>query len=123
MGSEQRLPEAVRLLSDGRYLEAQEAFEALWRIAEGGDRHWYQGWALLAAALFHRDRGNARGASQCYERARTHWAGLTPPGDGLDLAAVLAAVAGVLGTEWAPPPLPWPALERRQRPRGREVER
>jgi len=98
-----KFEEAVELFCSGRYLEAQEGFESLWHGAEGRKREFYQGWVLVAAALFHRDRGNGRGAETCVERAQTHWRHLgsepyrPPPED------VLAAVRSVLDREWVPP--------------------
>ncbi len=114
MAAENGVTEAARLLADGRYLEAQQAFEALWREGEDPDRDLYRGWVLLAAALFHRDRGNHRGAELCFARAERRWTGYSLGAGGIDLAGALAAVDDVLGKEWRCPDLPWPARERRK---------
>jgi len=98
--------EAVERFCDGRYLEAQETFEALWHGAQGEERELYQGWVLLAAALFHRDRGNERGAATCVERARAHWRELGPSPMGPPPQEVLTAVEAVLNQEWVHPELP-----------------
>ena len=98
--------EALETLAEGRYLEAHQGFEDLWHEATGPRRDFYQGWVLLAASLFHRDRGNAKGCRLCFERAHSHWQGLgAEVREGLDLDAVLAAVAAVLPTDWARPDL------------------
>jgi predicted metal-dependent hydrolase len=101
-----KFDEAVERFCDGRYLEAQESFEALWHGARGQERELYQGWVLLSAALFHRDRGNARGAATCVERAQAHWQGLGPETRGPSPRTVLAAVLAVLHREWARPDVP-----------------
>lgn len=117
MVSNNGVTKAARLLAEGRYLEAQQAFEALWREGQDPDRDLYRGWVLLAASLFHRDRGNHRGAELCFVRAERRWVGYSLGTGGIDLADALTAVAAVLGKEWRPPALPWPARERRERRR------
>ncbi len=98
-----RFREAIRRFEQGRYLDAQEIFEALRHEAGGAERELFQGWALLAAALFHRDRGNRTGAGRCFQRARAHWQALGPEHAGLDLNAVLRAVEKALDHEWDRP--------------------
>ncbi len=100
-----RYAEAVEKFREGRYFDAHEGFEELWRAALGADREWYQGWVLVSAALFHRDRGNARGAASCLERAARHWSSLPPGARVAETDRVLAAVRRVLGQEWAHPDL------------------
>lgn len=106
--------EALSMFADGRYLEALESFETLWRSAKGTEREFQQGWELLAAALFHRDRGNPKGSRLCFERARQHWRNLPPVYRGIAPPAALEAVGEVLSLEWANPELPWPHHERRE---------
>lgn len=105
---------AVEIFSEGRYFDAHEAFEELWRAAEGAEREFLQGWALLAAALFHRDRGNPKGARTCFERAAAHWGRVPPRFRGVDTAGTLAAVGRVLEQEWAAPDLAWISPDRRR---------
>jgi hypothetical protein len=97
--------EALEKFEEGRYHEAHEAFEALWHAASGKERDLYQGWVLVCAALFHRDRGNARGAKACLERAEVHWkdVGVRPGFE--NPARVLEAVRRVLDREWIRPEL------------------
>lgn len=97
--------EALEKFQAGRYHDAHEDFEALWHAASGEERDLYQGWVLLCAALFHRDRGNARGATACMERAEVHWRGLGPRPGYRDPARVLEAVRRVLHREWVRPHL------------------
>lgn len=95
--------EALEKYQEGRYHEAHEAFEALWHAASGEERDFYQGWLLVCAALFHRDRGNSRGAKACLERAEVHWKGLDARSGSVDPARVLEAVRRVLDREWVHP--------------------
>lgn len=98
--------EGLSTFRDGRYFEAHEAFEGLWRASKGRHRRFYQGWVLLAAALFHRDRGNAKGARICLERASERWGSLPGRFAGWDLPGTLGSVREVLPREWACPLLP-----------------
>jgi uncharacterized protein len=51
----------VTLYNAGRYWEAHEALESVWRAAaDPGRAHW-QGLIQAAAAMLHRERGNAHG--------------------------------------------------------------
>ncbi len=104
-----RYSESLEKFREGRYYEAHEGFEALWHRARGDERNLYQGWVLVCAALFHRDRGNSRGALACLARAEAHWEGLPPDAGGLDPCRVLEAVRRVMDREWVRPDLsePW----------------
>lgn len=97
--------EALEKYKEGRYHDAHEVFEALWHAASGEERDLYQGWVLVCASLFHRDRGNSRGAKACLERAEVHWKGLGPRPGFEDPARVLEAVRRVLDREWVRPQL------------------
>lgn len=101
-----RCLEALELFQSGRYFDAHEAFEELWRESEGAERDFYQGWLLLAAALFHRDRGNSNGSKLCFERAETHWSELPVRFRGVSVPETLKAVDAVLEQEWVKPELP-----------------
>ncbi|MBI5446299.1 MAG: DUF309 domain-containing protein [Deltaproteobacteria bacterium] len=104
--SKVRRQEALAKFRDGRYFEAHQAFEELWRRSSGKERAFFQGWVLLSAALFHRDRGNAKGARTCLQRASERWGALPGEVEGCKLREVLRAVEAVLGSEWACPLLP-----------------
>lgn len=97
--------EARETFVTGRYLEAHQILEELWKDATGTDREFYQGLVLLAAALFHRDRGNIRGSQVCFARARSSWQGLPPERLGVNLAEWMGAVEAVLGEPWQKPQL------------------
>ncbi len=66
--------EGVRLFNEGKYFEAHEAWEALWRRTGKPDpgREAIHGLIQLAAACHHLGRGNLKGARSCLENARKH---------------------------------------------------
>jgi len=51
----------VDLYNAGRFWEAHEALEVVWRAASGPERSCWQGLILAAAAMLHRERGNRHG--------------------------------------------------------------
>lgn len=104
-----RWSEALERFCEGRYFASLEAFDRERRRAPAEERTLCRGWALLAAALFHRDRGNGRGARACLERASALWRGAGPRAAELDLPATLDAVSRVLDREWTRPRLPFEA--------------
>jgi hypothetical protein len=53
--------DGVALYNAGRFWEAHEAFEKVWRAAAGRERECWQGLILAAAAMLHRERGNRHG--------------------------------------------------------------
>jgi len=68
----------VTLYNAGRYWEAHEALEAVWHAARGADRALWQGLIQTAAAMLHRERGNAHGLAVQGGAAVTKLR-LTPP--------------------------------------------
>src|ERR1043166_5638313 len=56
------LAEGINFFNAGRYFEAHESWEDLWRITEGPLRLFYQGLIQAAVGLHHLSRGNLNGA-------------------------------------------------------------
>jgi hypothetical protein len=56
-----RLARAVALFDAGLFFECHEYVEGIWRTAPARDRAFYQGIILVAAAFYHREKGNAHG--------------------------------------------------------------
>ena len=54
----------------GRYFEAHEEWERLWREASGEDRRFLQGLIQLAAALVHLERGRTAPAARLLSLSR-----------------------------------------------------
>ena len=69
--------EGARLFNEGRYFEAHEAWELLWRRTGPSDpgREICQGLIQLAAACHHLRQGSEKGARGCLENARAHLKG------------------------------------------------
>lgn len=55
--------EGLALYNAGRFWDAHEALEAVWRAAPPSERELWQGLIQAAAALLHQERGNAHGAA------------------------------------------------------------
>ena len=76
----------------GRYFEAHEEWERLWKTTSGSDRLFLQGLIQLAAGLVHAERGRAAPAMRLFRLARQKLTGF--PGDhaGLPLDRVRLAL-------------------------------
>jgi len=60
----------IELFNAGRFFESHEAFEEIWLASEGAERELLQALIQSAAALHHLQRGNLKGASSVFRRAR-----------------------------------------------------
>src|SRR5579885_1184506 len=69
-GESDRFLDGVRLFNRGRFFEAHEVWEELWRTSTGGMRMLYQGLIQAAAALHHAQRGNRAGALAVWSKAK-----------------------------------------------------
>jgi len=54
--------DGLLFFNSGRYYQAHESWEDLWRVTEGPIREFYQGLIQAAVALHHLQRGNQIGA-------------------------------------------------------------
>jgi hypothetical protein len=67
---------AVELFNQGKFWDAHEALEQIWRsVPDEGEARVLQGLIQAAAALFHRDRGNSHGVRVVGEAALDKLAG------------------------------------------------
>jgi hypothetical protein len=102
--------EGIEHFNAGRYYEAHESWEDLWRTLQGNDRLFVQALIQAAVALHHLRRGNMAGARQLGRATFAKLSLLPSARWGLDceaLASDLAArLAPALGqaTPDAPPP-------------------
>ena len=55
--------EGLIFFESGRYFEAHEIWEDLWRVSEGSMKLFYQGMIQAAVGLHHRDRNNRIGTA------------------------------------------------------------
>jgi hypothetical protein len=75
-----RAAHAVALFNTGRYWEAHEALETIWRsVRDGDEARALQGLIQAAAALLHRERGNRHGVRVVGGRALQKLAGPQHP--------------------------------------------
>ena len=63
------LQAGIFFFNDGRYFEAHEAWEDMWRITRGPLRLFYQGLVQAAVGLHHLSRGNLNGARAQLQKA------------------------------------------------------
>ncbi len=65
-----RFAEGIELFNQGKFFEAHEVWEQVWKTAVGSEKVFYQGLIQVAAALLHAQRGNHRGAVSVYAKSR-----------------------------------------------------
>jgi len=59
----------IVLFDEGRFYDAHEVLEDVWRGAQGEKKRFLQGLIQAAVALHHHSTGNTRGASSLLERS------------------------------------------------------
>jgi predicted metal-dependent hydrolase len=97
MTTDPRLADGLRLFLAGRYFDAHEVWEHLWRACPPADRRFVQSLIHAAVALYQRERGNEVGARTQLERARTKAAEYPPDYLGFDARPVWVRIAAVFG--------------------------
>ena len=86
--------ECIRRYNAGRHWHAHEVLEDLWRATADPERRlFFQGVIQLAAAFVHAERGNMRGVRRLLAKAGAKLAAVPSPCLGLDLEALLEAMA------------------------------
>jgi len=81
----------------GRFFEAHEELELAWRAAAPEERDFYQGLVHVAVAWYQAGRGKPVATSRQLEKAARRLGPYAPAHRGLDVADVLAQVAGARG--------------------------
>jgi uncharacterized protein len=61
--------EGLALFDRGKFYDAHEVLEDVWRVAAGEEKLFLQGLIQAAVALHHHSTGNTRGACSLLERA------------------------------------------------------
>jgi uncharacterized protein len=93
----------------GRFFEAHEDLEIVWRAAPAEERDFYQGLVHAAVAWYQAGRGNTVGARRQLEKGLRRLERYEPEHEGVDVAGVRrqlhAAQAIVLGGSLELPPL------------------
>jgi len=87
------VPDAYKLgleyIRSGRYFEAHEELELVWREAAPEERDFYQGLVHVAVAWYQAGRGNRVGSERQLAKAQRRLAGYTPEHLGVDVADIL----------------------------------
>ena len=93
----------------GRFFEAHEELEIVWRAAAAEERDFYQGLVHAAVAWYQAGRGNTVGARRQLEKGLRRLERYEPEHEGVDVAGLRrqlqAAQAIVLGGSLELPPL------------------
>lgn len=79
-------------LREGRFFEAHEELELVWRAAAPGERDFYQGLVHVAVAWYQAGRGRPVATASQLEKAARRLAPFAPAHRGVDVADVLAQV-------------------------------
>ena len=79
----------LELAKRGEFFEAHEAFEAVWRRADAGDRDFYQGLVHTVVAWLQEQRQNEVGSRRQLEKARRRLTPYAPSHEGLDVGGLL----------------------------------
>jgi predicted metal-dependent hydrolase len=90
------LMEGVALFNAGRFFEAHEVWEDLWRATPGEPRLFQQGLIHAAVGLHHAQRGNAVGARSQIGKALLKLRRFPASYAGLDNGAVIRRLDGIL---------------------------
>src|SRR5215469_18831014 len=77
----------------GRFFEAHEELEIVWRAAPAEERDFYQGLVHVAVAWYQAGRGRPVATGRQLEKALRRLAPFAPAHRGVDVADVLAQVA------------------------------
>ncbi len=77
----------------GRYFEAHEELEIVWRAAPAEERDFYQGLVHVAVAWYQAGRGNRVGTERQLEKALRRLEPFEPAHLGVDVAALRAQLA------------------------------
>jgi hypothetical protein len=76
----------------GRYFEAHEELELVWRAAPSDERDFYQGLVHVAVAWYQAGRGRPVATARQLEKAERRLTPFAPSHRGVDVADVLAQV-------------------------------
>ena len=86
------LDRCERLAADGRFAEAKDLVEGLWREANDAHKGLYRGLANALTAVCAQERGQVRGAREIAAATRAMLAPFPAQALGFDLHRLLAAV-------------------------------
>ena len=76
----------------GRYFEAHESLEDVWRAADPAEKDFFQGLVHVAVAWYQAGRGNRTGCERQLEKAARRLTPFAPEHRGVDVAALLRSI-------------------------------
>jgi uncharacterized protein len=82
----------------GRYFEAHEGLEIVWRAAPSEERDFYQGLVHVAVAWYQAGRGNRVGTERQLDKALRRLEAYEPAHRGVDVAALRRQLAELRAT-------------------------
>lgn len=109
MGFSAKLEEGVACFNSGKFFEAHEALEDVWREMEGPGREVMQAVIQVAVALHHYSTGNVEGARSVLARAAARLAEAPDGFLGINMPQLRQALERwqqALAEGSSPPPLP-----------------
>jgi predicted metal-dependent hydrolase len=96
MTSPPPLQAGINFFNEGRYFEAHEVWEDLWRETEGPLRRFYQGLVQAAVGLHHFGRGNKAGGNSQLRKAVVNLSTDPAGAHGLDGGGLIRQLEAVL---------------------------
>jgi predicted metal-dependent hydrolase len=87
------LEPGLGLIREGRFFEAHEELELLWRASDASERDFYQGLVHVAVAWYQAGRGRPVATASQLDKAARRLEAFAPEHRGVDVADVLAQVA------------------------------
>lgn len=88
----------IDLFNQGRFFECHEAWEEVWKGADGELKLFYQGLIQAAVAILHAQRGNLEGAQSVYEKASAKLDAIPQEHMGLAIGELRDALAKFIET-------------------------
>jgi predicted metal-dependent hydrolase len=85
--------DGLELIRGGRFFEAHEELELVWRASEASERDFYQGLVHVAVAWYQAGRGRPIATGSQLDKAARRLAAFAPEHRGVDVAGVLAQVS------------------------------
>jgi uncharacterized protein len=98
--------EGIELFNAGRFFECHEAWEEVWKRADGDARRFYQGLIQFAVAILHVQRGNREGAMSVHRKACRNLARLPDDYLGVALGRLRGDVDSFMSAEAGAKPAP-----------------
>ncbi len=116
MLDDRKLAQGIALFNAGKFYEAHEVLEDVWRQMTGEDRRYLQGLIQVAVAFHHYSTGNLAGARSLLARGAAALAGAPDVFLGISMPPLRAALE--LWQAALAERSPAPALPRLRPPRG-----